>query len=245
MFLACSYSEYYKLETNGGVQDDIFLTSTERFVAGITSNKYVWLTLTIFFGVLAGLLSILLCCCFQRISIATEMIGEASRAIRNISCSLVFPLLPFLLHIILIGWFLVVGSFLLSARVEQFHVVNGCEEENCTAPVTGKPYQQWDSCEPQQFSNCTTCPESACVFHKYGPRTLHIVLQWYNVFIFLWSVGVVSALGDMTIAGAVSHWYWTFKKPTDLPPNMLRKSFRRTLRFCSIFNFSNIYRISF
>ena len=59
---------------------------------------------------------------------------------------------------------------------------------------------------------------------RYGPRTLHLVLQWYNIFIFLWSVGIVSALGDVTIAGAVSHWYWTFKKPSDLPPNILRFS---------------------
>ena len=64
---------------------------------------------------------------FQRITIATEMIGEASRAIRAISCSLVFPLLPFLLHLALAAWFLLIASLLLSARVEQFHVINGCQ----------------------------------------------------------------------------------------------------------------------
>ena len=56
---------------------------------------------------------------------------------------------------------------------------------------------------------------------RYGPRTLHLGLQWYNIFIFLWSIGIVSALGDITIAGAVSHWYWTFKKQTDIPPSIL------------------------
>ena len=55
------------------------------------------------------------------------MIGEASRAIRAISCSLVFPLLPFLLHLALAAWFLLLASLLLSARVEQFHVINGCQ----------------------------------------------------------------------------------------------------------------------
>ena len=94
------------------------------------------------------------------------------------------------------------------------------QEENCTKPG-GEVYTSWDSCSPQTFSNCSTCPESACVFHKYGPKTLHLALQWYNIFIFLWSIGIVSALGDITIAGAVSHWYWTFKKQTDLPPSIL------------------------
>ena len=119
---------------------------------------------------------------FQRITIATEMIGEASRAIRAISCSLVFPLLPFLLHLGLAAWFLLIASLLLSARVEQFHVINGCQvkqylhgdrianidfqEENCTSPATGRVYQSWDTCQPDTFSNCSTCPESACVFHK-------------------------------------------------------------------------------
>ena len=70
---------------------------------------------------------VLLTSIFQRITIATEMIGEASRAIRAISCSLVFPLLPFLLHLALAAWFLLLASFLLSARVEQFHVINGCQ----------------------------------------------------------------------------------------------------------------------
>ena len=110
------------------------------------------------------------------------MIGEASRAIRAISCSLVFPLLPFLLHLALAAWFLLIASLLLSARVEQFHVINGCQvkqylhgnrianinpqEENCTSPATGRVYESWDTCQPDTFSNCSTCPESACVFHK-------------------------------------------------------------------------------
>ena len=49
-----SFTEYHKLNSNGGVQDDIFLTSTERIIASITSNKYVWLSLCIFFSFLAG-----------------------------------------------------------------------------------------------------------------------------------------------------------------------------------------------
>ena len=122
-----SYTEYSRLATNGGSYDDIFLTSTERMVAGVTSSAGFWLGLCVVFSVLAGLLSPFLCCCFQRISVATEMIGEASHAIRDISCSLLFPLLPFLLHLVLVALFLIVGSFLLSSRVEQFHVINGCE----------------------------------------------------------------------------------------------------------------------
>ena len=34
-------------------------------VAGVTSNPHVWLGLCVVFSCVAGLLCILLCCCFQ------------------------------------------------------------------------------------------------------------------------------------------------------------------------------------
>ena len=34
-------------------------------VAGVTSNPHVWLGLCVLFSCVAGLLCILLCCCFQ------------------------------------------------------------------------------------------------------------------------------------------------------------------------------------
>ena len=122
-----SITEYQSLSRAGPQQDDIFLTSVERITTAVTNNQYFWLSLSVVFTFLACLLTLLLCCCFKRISIATDMIGEASQAIREISCSLVFPLFPALLHLVLVCWFLTTGAFLLSSRVEQYHVINGCE----------------------------------------------------------------------------------------------------------------------
>ena len=110
-----SFSEYRAVVGRTGQQEDIFLTSLERITEAVTSSQYFWLSLTLAFSFLAGLLSLLLCCCFKRISVATDMIGEASKAIRDISGSLIFPLLPFLLHLLLVAWFLTVGAFLLSS----------------------------------------------------------------------------------------------------------------------------------
>jgi len=225
-----SFTRFQYLNTITEEKDNIFLTSMERISSAFTTNKYFWLTLCIIFSSLACILLVILCCCSKRILIATEMISEASNAVRDIAGCLVFPLIPFLLHLVLVVWFLIVGSFLLSSRVQQFHVINGCDEENCTR-MDGEPFESWDSCVPEEFINCTSCPESACVFNKYGPQTLHLVLQWYNIFALLWSVAFVSAFGDMTIAGAVAQWYWTFKKPSDLPTNILGKSLERTTKY--------------
>jgi len=225
-----SFTRFDHLNQQTEIKDDIFLTDMERISSAFTSNKHFWLTLCIAFSSLSVVLMVILCFCSKRILIATEMISEASHAVRDIAGCLLFPLLPFLLHLILVIWFLIVGSFLLSSRIQQFHVINGCEEENCTR-TDGEPFESWDSCAPDEFLNCTSCPEAACVFNKYGPQTLHLVLQWYNIFALLWSIAFVSAFGDMTIAGAVAQWYWTFKKPSDLPSNILGKSLQRTTKY--------------
>jgi len=68
------------------------------------------------------------------------------------------------------------------------------------------------------------------VFYRYGSDTLHLVLQWYNLFAALWTAAFISATGDIILAGAVSAWYWTFNK-AELPSNMLGSSVKRTFRY--------------
>ena len=41
----------------------------------------------------------------------------------------------------------------------------------------------------------------------------------------------MEALGQLVLAGAFAGWYWTFKKPDNLPPNALSSSFYRAIRY--------------
>ena len=244
-----SYNRYEALLQVTEEQDDIFLTTWERFVQVIVSSSTFWLVMTVIFSTLAVLLSLTLGCCMQRIRVATEMISEASKvvklliptksthgyflvttllqAIQDIRFSVVLPLFPFLLHLLLVAWAVTVGLFLLSAREPQYRIVNGCSGQNCTE---GGKLETYDSCHPQTVLNCSNCPEAACVFYRYGSRTLHLVLQWYNLFAALWTAAFISATGDLVLAGAVSAWYWTFNK-AELPNNMLGSSVKRTFRY--------------
>uniref|UniRef100_A0A3Q2Y8R9 Choline transporter-like protein n=1 Tax=Hippocampus comes TaxID=109280 RepID=A0A3Q2Y8R9_HIPCM len=67
------------------------------------------------------------------------------------------------------------------------------------------------------------CSEAECNFAYYGGDTLYhkylIVFQFYNVFLFFWCCNFVTALGQVTLAGAFASYYWAFKKPDDMPPN--------------------------
>lgn len=78
------------------------------------------------------------------------------------------------------------------------------------------------------------CPDSECLFAFYGGETVYhkylIGLQFYNVFLFFWCANFVTALGQMTLAGAFASYYWAFVKPDDMPAFPLFSALGRSLR---------------
>ncbi|KAI2665954.1 Choline transporter-like protein 2 [Labeo rohita] len=81
----------------------------------------------------------------------------------------------------------------------------------------------------------TACPQSECLFAFYGGETPYhkylIFLQFYNVFLFFWCANFVTALGQMTLAGAFASYYWAPNKPNDMPAFPLCASLGRSLRY--------------
>ncbi|RXN33546.1 choline transporter 2 isoform X1 [Labeo rohita] len=95
-----------------------------------------------------------------------------------------------------------------------------------------------DTCNPETFniSNVTTeCPDAECLFAFYGGETLYhkylILFQFYNLFLFFWCANFVTALGQVTLAGAFASYYWAFKKPDDIPAYPVFNSLGRALRY--------------
>ena len=82
------------------------------------------------------------------------------------------------------------------------------------------------------------CPDSECLFAFYGGETAYhkylIGLQFYNVFLFFWCANFVTALGQMTLAGAFASYYWAFVKPDDMPAFPVFSSLGRSLRCVEI-----------
>ena len=78
------------------------------------------------------------------------------------------------------------------------------------------------------------CRDSECLFAFYGGETAYhkylIGLQFYNVFLFFWCANFVTALGQMTLAGAFSSYYWAFVKPDDMPAFPVFAALGRSLR---------------
>ncbi|KAL0190435.1 hypothetical protein M9458_013133, partial [Cirrhinus mrigala] len=79
----------------------------------------------------------------------------------------------------------------------------------------------------------TACPDAECLFAFYGGETLYhkylILFQFYNLFLFFWCANFVTALGQVTLAGAFASYYWAFKKPDDIPAFPVFNSLGRAL----------------
>ncbi len=82
------------------------------------------------------------------------------------------------------------------------------------------------------------CPDSECLFAFYGGETVYhkylIGLQFYNVFLFFWCANFVTALGQMTLAGAFASYYWAFVKPDDMPAFPVFSALGRSLRWVCV-----------
>lgn len=83
-------------------------------------------------------------------------------------------------------------------------------------------------------SAIASCPNASCIFFKYNDEGLLLRnlfnLQIYNAVAFLWCVNFVIALGQCTLAGAFSSYYWAFTKPADIPTFPVTGGFIRALR---------------
>uniref|UniRef100_A0A3Q3E5V3 Choline transporter-like protein n=1 Tax=Hippocampus comes TaxID=109280 RepID=A0A3Q3E5V3_HIPCM len=132
------------------------------------------------------------------------------RALGHVTSSLFYPLLTSFLLAVVIAYWAVTAVYLATSNAEVYHVLAN-----------------------------ETCPHR---FHKCDPKVMnqspphHVfcvssVKHFYNVFLFFWCCNFVTALGQVTLAGAFASYYWAFKKPDDMPPNPVLSSLARTLKY--------------
>ena len=108
-------------------------------------------------------------------------------------------------------------------------------EGNCRNDDTEAVYKMNDTCDPVTFdAACKNCPQITCQFTKYtklgGGGFFGSWMNWYNIFGFLWTMELVTAFGEMVLAGVFARWYWTFHKK-DVPVCSLGASFCNALTF--------------
>ncbi|XP_056460777.1 choline transporter-like protein 2 isoform X1 [Gadus chalcogrammus] len=221
------YMEYAALKGEAGsdvtLQDLGFQTDITVYL----QIRQTWLAFMIILAIVEVVIILILIFLRKRILIAIALIKEASRAIGHVMSSLFYPLFTFLLLAMVIAYWAVTAVFLSTSNEPVYKVFN---ETECMHSRM--------NCEPANFSTSAMkadCQDSECLFAFYGGETAYhkylIGLQFYNVFLFFWCANFVTALGQMTLAGAFSSYYWAFVKPDDMPAFPVFASLGRSLRY--------------
>jgi choline transporter-like protein 2/4/5 len=165
----------------------------------------------------------------KKIQITVEIIREASTAIQTMPLLVFFPLIPFIVSLINLGYFVVSTSYLLTAGDISDILGNATAliDENVAAVAS-------------EYSN-TTGSNSTDVdlSNLFSPGISSIdaddalfYMMWYNLFGFFWTNQFIQAVSMCTIAGAVSRWYWSRSKtPDEMGKFPIAESFKFCFRY--------------
>ena len=183
--------------------------------------KDTWLAFFILSIVLLVIILLVTLFLRKRIGLAIALISESSKAVGSIMSSVFFPILTFLLQLVVMAWFVAVCIYLASSSEQEYkEVFTGSGEPDLEVCNVNK------TCDPLIYNNTETCE---CNFYKLSNNELQNYLQLYNVFGLFWGLCFVAALGEMVLAGAFSSWYWVLDK-SDVPSLPVISSLGRTFR---------------
>ncbi|CAG7833342.1 unnamed protein product [Allacma fusca] len=195
----------------------------------ILKLKNTWLTFSIATGVVLGILLFVVLVLRSRLSIAVALIKQGASAVSDMTFTLAWPLVPWVLQIFVIGIFISIGIYLTSATEELWKI-----QENCTCGV--EELVKEARCHIEKFQkqcgNTTECGiKNACQFAQYQKLSHVGWLHLYNFFGLIWLLCFIEDFGEMVLAGSFAGWYWTFNRKKDLITFPVASSFSRTFRY--------------
>ncbi|PVD22194.1 hypothetical protein C0Q70_17999 [Pomacea canaliculata] len=198
------YNQYYTLKNVNATTE---IGVSQAFATNFNyylSLKQTWLAFGCTLATVLLILVLLFIFLVARICIAVELIKEASRAVGNMFSTLFWPVIPFVLELGMVGLWAVSSVYVASMGRSEYY-------SNATNVSTdGVNYY------------LTRIPCDTSVHHSNADLML---------FMLLWIVNFFIAIGDMTLAGAFSSYYWAWNKPDDVPAFPVTASLYRSLRY--------------
>jgi len=207
------------------------LNWTPDILDDFLKQKDTWLAFTSVTGIIFLVILCLFIFLWQRIRIAIALIEQGSKAVGQMFSSLFFPIIPFLLQLVVVAWFLLVALFLASWGIPENRVsFSNPDAHNPSSPSecinsgactfinssTGQDvvqnFKPGDICDPETFNKSCTCKDVECQFVRYSKNQDYSWMQFVNVFGLYWGVFFFTAFGELVLAGVFSEWYWTMNK---------------------------------
>ncbi|XP_070581822.1 choline transporter-like protein 2 isoform X2 [Ptychodera flava] len=182
-----------------------------------------WLAFGIIQSVITLIMLLILIFLCKRIRIAIELIKEGSRAVSSMMFTLLWPIIPYLMQIVIIVLWAFIAVYLATSGQATYMVANVPTNYEDGNLVNGS------SCQPEIFNSMNT--SAICVFVEYGGDPNLFRMQIYALFGLFWMMCFVVALGQIVLAGAFASYYWAFHKPKDIPSFPVTMSLGRALRY--------------
>ncbi|XP_067661086.1 choline transporter-like protein 2 [Haliotis asinina] len=216
-----SYSKYYEMKTSNTTSTYGFSPSFAANFNYFLSLQKTWLAFGCISATITTIYLLLILCLCSRIRLAIQLIKEASKAIGSMFSTLFWPVIPWILEIAFIAYWAVSAVYVASMGEANYY-------SNSTNTSTDgvNYYLQRIPCTPS-----SSTAGSVCEFVKYGGDEYTIVMQVYLLFMFLWVLNFIIAMGQMVLAGAFASYYWAYNKPDDIPAFPVIGSLGRTLRY--------------
>ncbi|KAK3747927.1 hypothetical protein QZH41_008845, partial [Actinostola sp. cb2023] len=216
------FSKYKELNDSGKSQK--FELKFTVDLSSYGNSKETWLALGILLTILLIVVLLIVLVLCSRITIAIEMIAEASKALSSMLSTLFFPLIPWLLQLVLFIWFIVVLLYLATNGKPDYETVD-VPNNNIHNLTNGT------TCDPKTFDSKYPNTSASCILIGYTENPHLLRMQVYHFFGWLWIMNFIIALGQCVLAGAFASWYFAFHKPEDVPALPILSSLWRTLRY--------------
>lgn len=206
--------------------------SCQLYYSAADDVKNWWLALTIICGIFLGIVVLITICLRRRIYLACQLIEESSKAVVSVLSSLVFPIFPWILKILVLLFAIAVAFHLISFNEPSFKLK--MNDDSCICP-SELNYQNNSVCDPKIFNdkcreNNKTCISAQCQFQGNHIPKIAIYLLIYNAIGFIWLTFFITDLGKMVLSATFATWYWTFRKE-DVPFFTVTVSIWRTFRY--------------
>lgn len=153
---------------------------TWKYVAYVSTGVYV---IFIIFGLIM----------LKKVVVAIKIIVETTNAIKDMPLIMIWPLFPSAFILVMLVYWLYTSMFIGSMGAVKAHHVEALALTslgNLTSPTL--------------FNNATIVDTKA-----FTALDLQPAFQIFNVFMVMWTVGLINAISFTTMAGAFCRWYWS------------------------------------
>lgn len=180
-------------------------------------NSDVWKWAAIGMTILLVVQCIGIIAAIKKINVAAEIISEASKAVAAMRTLMAFPIFPVILICGVFMWFVYIAVCLYSVGEVSGDSLIAIANEYSKTNITTAPQNvtsangnvtQGNATTSGYFSGVNMTASASFKDADWGKYLLVL-----HLFVSLWGNAFVGGFMTMTVAGAVSNWYWT--KPTE------------------------------